>query len=97
MSETELYGYEEDEILVLELETGEEVRCGIMGLFEASGKTYIALNPLGTGEVYIFGYEDRGEEFELFDDLTEEEFEDAVSVFEKLTKAKLVKESSTQG
>ena len=90
MAEVELYGYEEDEILVLELENGEEAECGIMGLFDDSGNTYIALNPLGTNDVFIYKYEEQGDEFELFDDLTEMEFESAVRKFEDLTKAKLV-------
>lgn len=92
MDEAELYGYEEDEILILEFESGEEEKCGIMGIFDASERTYIALNPLGTGDVYVYGYEEEGDEFILYDNLTEPEFEEAIRTFESLTKAKLEKE-----
>ena len=47
----ELYGYEEDDILTLEFDDGEEEECGILGVFDALGKEYIALNPLGTEDV----------------------------------------------
>ena len=49
----ELYGYEEDDIITLEYDNGEEEECGIVGVFDVDGKDYIALNPLGTGDVYI--------------------------------------------
>ena len=49
----ELYGYEEDDILTLEFDDGEEEECGILGVFDALGKEYIALNPLGTEDVYL--------------------------------------------
>ena len=39
----ELYGYEEDDILTLEFDDGEEEECGILGVFDALGKEYIAL------------------------------------------------------
>ena len=52
----ELYGYEEDDILTLEFDDGEEEECGILGVFDALGKEYIALNPLGTEDVYPVSY-----------------------------------------
>ena len=54
----ELYGYEEDDILTLEFDDGEEEECGILGVFDALGKEYIALNPLGTEDVYLYGYKE---------------------------------------
>ena len=88
----ELYGYEEDDILTLEFDDGTEEECGILGVFEALDKEYIALNPLGTGEVYIYGYKEYEEDFELMDDLTDAEFEKAVKEFESLIDADLVAE-----
>ena len=38
----ELYGYDEDDILTLEFDDGEEEECGILGVFDALGKEYIA-------------------------------------------------------
>ena len=88
----ELYRYEEDDIITLEYDNGEEEECGIVGVFDVDGKDYIALNPLGTGEVYIYGYKEYEEDFELMDDLTDAEFEKAVKEFESLIDADLVAE-----
>ena len=80
----ELYGYEEDDIITLEYDNGEEEECGIVGVFDVDGKDYIALNPLGTGEVYIYGYKEYEEDYELIDITDEEEFQKVVAEFEKL-------------
>ncbi|MDD6311705.1 MAG: DUF1292 domain-containing protein [Firmicutes bacterium] len=79
----ELYGYEEDEILTLEFDDGVEEECGILGVFDAIGKEYIALNPLGTEDVYLYGYKEIGDDYEL-SDIPEEDFEKVVEVFESL-------------
>ena len=79
----ELYGYEEDEILTLEFDDGVEEECGILGVFDAIGKEYIALNPLGTEDVYLYGYKEIGDDYEL-SDILEEDFEKVVEVFESL-------------
>ena len=84
MSDKELYGYEEDEILTLEFDDGTEEECGILGVFEAQGKEYIALNPLGTDDVYIYGYKEYEEDYDLLDITDEEEFQKAVAEFEQL-------------
>lgn len=83
MADKELYGYEEDEIITLEFDDG-EVECGTIGVFEALGKEYIALNPLGTEDVYIFGYKEDGEDFDMTDITDEEEFEKVCEIFDKL-------------
>jgi len=80
----ELYGYEEEDILTLEFDDGVEEECGILGVFDALGKEYIALNPLGTEDVFIYGYKEDGEDFELIDITDDEEFEKVVAEFEKL-------------
>lgn len=80
----ELYGYEEEDIITLEYDDGVEEECGIMGVFDALGKEYIALNPLGTEDVYIYGYKEYEEDYELTDIESEEEFNKVVAEFEKL-------------
>lgn len=80
----DLYGYEEEDIMTLEFDDGEAVECGILGVFDALGKEYIALNPLGTEDVYIYGYKESEEEYELIDIKDDEEFNKAVAEFEKL-------------
>ena len=84
MADKELYGYEEDEIITLEFDDGVEEECGILGVFDAIGKEYIALNPLGTEDVYIYGYKEFDEDYELIDIEDEEEFEKVVKEFEAL-------------
>ena len=84
----ELYGYEEDEIITLEFDDGVEEECGILGVFDALDKEYIALNPLGTEDVYIYGYKEVGEdEFELVDLEDDAEFEAAVAEFDAIMAA----------
>ena len=80
----ELYGYEEEDILTLEFDDGEETEFGILGVFDAIGKEYIALNPLGTEDVFIYGYKEYDEDYELIDIEDEEEFNQVVAEFEKL-------------
>ena len=80
----ELYGYEEDDILTLEFDDGEEEECGILGVFDALGKEYIALNPLGTDDVYLYGYKEYEEDYELIDIADEDEFAKVVKEFEQL-------------
>ena len=80
----ELYGYEEEDILTLEFDDGEETECGILGVFDAIGKEYIALNPLGTEDVFIYGYKEYDEDYELIDIEDEEEFNQVVAEFEIL-------------
>ena len=80
----ELYGYEEEDIITLEYDDGVEEECGILGVFDALGKEYIALNPLGTEDVYIYGYKEYEEDYDLTDIESEEEFNKVVAEFEKL-------------
>lgn len=84
MAEKELYGYEEDDILTLEFDDGTEEECGILGVFDALDKEYIALNPLGTEDVYIYGYKEYDEDYDLIDITDEEEFKKVVEAFEAL-------------
>ena len=80
----ELYGYEEDDILTLEFDDGEEEECGILGVFDDLGKEYIALNPLGTEAVSLYGSKEYVEDYELIDIADEDEFAKVVKEFEQL-------------
>lgn len=84
MAENEKYGYEDEDILTLEFDDGTEEECGILGVFDALDKEYIALNPLGTEDVYLYGYKEYDEDYELTDISDEEEFKKVVAEFEKL-------------
>ena len=80
----ETYGYADDDIMTLEFDDGIEEECGILGVFDALVKEYIALNPLGTEDVYIYGYKEFDDEYELIDIEDEEEFKKVIAEFEKL-------------
>ena len=84
MSDKELYGYEEEDIVTLEFDDGVEEEGGILGVFDALGKEYIALNPLGTEDVFIYGYKEYEEDYELIDIVDDDEFNKVVAEFEKL-------------
>ena len=77
---------EETEVITLEFDDGGEVECEIMGVFDLNGKEYIALIPDdGTDDVYIYGYEEVGDdEFELIDIEDDAEFEAVVAEFDKI-------------
>ena len=76
---------EETEVITLEFDDGVEVECEIMGVFDYEGKEYIALIPDdGSDDVYIYGYKDLGDDFEMIDITDDEEFNAAVAAFEAL-------------
>ena len=66
--------YEDKDLLTLEFDDGTSQECGILGVFDALDKEYIALNPLGTDDVYLYGYREHSEDYELIDITDEEEF-----------------------
>ena len=80
---------EEADFITLEFDDGAEIECEIMGVFDYEGKEYIALIPNdGSDDVYIYGYKEvGGEEFELVDIESDEEFEKVVAEFDKIMEA----------
>lgn len=78
--------YGEDEIITLDFDDGASFECGIMGVFEVEGKDYIALEALdGSEDVYLYGYKEVDDDFELVDIEDEETFEKVAAEFESLT------------
>jgi uncharacterized protein YrzB (UPF0473 family) len=79
---------EETNVITLEFEDGTEQECVIIGVFGYNGKDYIALDPDdGTGDAYIYGYKEVGDdEFELIDIEDEAEFEAAAKEFDDIIK-----------
>ena len=76
--------YSEDKIITLEFDDGLSFDCGIMGIFEVEGKDYIALEALdGSEDVYLYGYQPNGDDFDLLD-IDEELFETVAAEFESL-------------
>lgn len=77
--------YEDDEIITLNFEDGCVLRCGVMGVFAVDGSDYIALEALdGSEEVYLYGYREVGDDFELADIEDEATFEKVAAEFESL-------------
>lgn len=62
-------------------------------MFDALGKEYIALNPLGTEDVYLYGYKEYEEDYELIDIADEDEFAKVVKEFEKLASRRSINEN----
>ncbi len=76
--------YSEDQIITLDFDDGASFDCGIMGIFDVEGKDYIALEALdGSEDVYLYGYQPVGDDFELLD-IDEETFEKVAAEFESL-------------
>ncbi len=77
---------DEQDIITLEFDDDTAVDAEVIGVFDVGDKEYIALAPLdGTDDVYIYGYKDNDDEtFELIEVEDEEEFNTAVSEFDKL-------------
>lgn len=77
---------EETNVITLEFDDGTEQECVIIGVFDYNGKDYIALDPEdGTGDAYIYGYREVGDdEFELMDIEDEAEFEAAAKEFDSI-------------
>ena len=78
--------YGEDEIITLDFDDGASFECGIMGVFAVDGKDSIALEALdGSEDVYLYGYKEVEDDFELLDIEDEETFEKVAAEFESLT------------
>lgn len=78
---------EEMDTLTLTLEDNTELECGVIGVFEANGKEYIALLPLDDDEnetVLIYEYSENGDDVDLSLIESDEEFEAVSKVFYEL-------------
>ncbi len=56
------------DIITLEFDDDSKIDCEILGIFDYEGAEYIALLPLDDSEdVYIYGYKEGEDSFELLD------------------------------
>ena len=77
----------EPSYMTLEFDNGDVVECEELGVFESDGDDYIALIPLDdSDDVYIYGYEEDGDEFNIFDVKNDEAFEKACKEFDRIVK-----------
>ncbi len=80
----------EEGTVTLTLEDDTEVECGIVAIYPAGDKEYIALLPLGgdeeaEGEVYLYRYsEDADGEPQLENIESDEEYEIAADAFDEM-------------
>lgn len=75
---------EEPEVIVLTLEDGTELDCTVLGFFDVGDMECIALLPDdGSEDVFLYGYAEHGEDFELID-LDDDQYEAAAAEFEKI-------------
>ena len=83
----EMYDEEELDTIVLKLEDGGEIECGILGVFEVEGydSDYIALVSEDDNEIMIYKYEEINEEEANLDVIEDDaEYEKAKETFESL-------------
>lgn len=76
----------EEIIIPLEFDDGKTEECRFIAIFENDEKQYMALESTdGTEDLYIFAYEEVGEdEYTLKDIESDEEFDEAVKAFDEL-------------
>ena len=79
----------EDLVLTLEMEDGTTEDCIVLTIFPMDDKQYIALLPVAQADdeeadVYLYGYQENGEDFDLLD-IDEETFEKVAAEFESLS------------
>ena len=73
---------EPEERITITLEDGAELDCEVIGVFDAEGRTYIALQPLDSDDILLYRFaEDSGD---LSDMETDEEYKAASEVFLEL-------------
>lgn len=70
--------------LNLKLDDGRELKCGVLGTFEALDDEYIALLPEGTEDVLIYSFVENEEGLDLKAIESEEEFNEISKVFMEL-------------
>nr|WP_237722260.1 DUF1292 domain-containing protein [Keratinibaculum paraultunense] len=79
---------DEMDIIYLTLEDGTELECAVLGTFEVEDYEYIALVPIGEDEIFIYGFEEDDEGFQLINIEDEEEFEIVSEAFYELFEEK---------
>lgn len=89
MNNNQEINYTEDTITLL-LDEGKEVECDILAIYQVKEQFYVALMPqtpvdgYEEGEYFIYRYKSDGENVELSDIESDEEWEAAEDKFEEL-------------
>ncbi|MBR5967161.1 MAG: DUF1292 domain-containing protein [Lachnospiraceae bacterium] len=88
MSDKEKFDAEDEELdqVILTLEDDSELVCDVIAYFPCDGKNYVALLPADDpdSDFFLYRYEERGEEIELIDIESDDEFDAASEAFSEL-------------
>lgn len=82
----ELLGNEENDTVTLTLDDDTEIVCDVITIFPCGNKKYIALLPQDSdddGEVYLYEFQENGDEPNLINIESDEEFEAVSDAFEE--------------
>lgn len=82
----ELAGSEENDTVTLTLDDDTEIVCDVITIFSCGDKQYIALLPQDSeddGEVYLYEFQENGDEPNLINIESDEEFEAVSDAFEE--------------
>ena len=72
------------ETVTLAFDDGKEMLCNVLGVFEALGREYIALLPVGEEEVVLFRHEQMEDASEITSIEDDEEYDAVVAAFEEI-------------
>lgn len=77
---------EELDQITLTLEDNTELVCDVIAYFPCDGKNYVALLPVDDpdSDFFLYRYEERGDDIELFDIEDDDEFDAASDVFDEM-------------
>lgn len=77
--------HDEEPVIYITFEgEDEEVACDVLGVFDVEGQDYIALIPQDTeDDVLLYRFEEEGDDVNLTEIESDEEYEKAAAVFEK--------------
>ena len=76
---------EEMEVITLEFDDGEELECEVIGIFDFEGEDFIAVAPDDeSGEVFIYGYKETEDDFEMTEIEDDAKFDAVVAEFERI-------------
>ncbi|MGL4344283.1 MAG: DUF1292 domain-containing protein [Cellulosilyticaceae bacterium] len=78
------HGSEEPVIYVTFEDEDREVACDVLGIFEVDEIEYIALAPQDEDDVLIYRYSEEGEDIQLDEIATDEEYEKVSAEFDEL-------------
>ncbi|MGL4363303.1 MAG: DUF1292 domain-containing protein [Cellulosilyticaceae bacterium] len=78
------HGNEEPVIYVTFEDENREVACDVLGIFEVDAIEYIALAPQDEEEVLIYRYAEDGEDIQLDEITSDDEYEKVASEFDEL-------------